>query len=187
MFFGFPNSQLALPKRPENSKKRGSKMPKPKETQIGFIPARSLGALLGLSLERLRQLARQGVIPTAIDGHYPLIPSVQGYLRFLRDSPGRTDGAGAALADAKRREVELRNRRTEATLIETADAERFFSDTLAALRAEVCEAMRGLDKRTAPLALAAANRAFNRAEEKAAEAINNMRHGRDPLDDHDEN
>ncbi|KAB2681388.1 hypothetical protein [Brucella pseudintermedia] len=162
-------------------------MQKAKETQISFIPARSLGALLGLSLERLRQLARQGVIPTANGGAYPLVASVQGYIRFLRDSPGRTDGAGAALADAKRRETELRNSRTAATLIETSAVEHFFVDTLSTLRAETVASIQCLDKRIAPLALAAANRAFNRAEEKVAEAIDNLRNGRDPLDDHDEN
>jgi len=158
-----------------------------KQTEPGFIPARSLGALLGLSLERLRQLARQGVIPAAIDGHYPLIPSVQGYLRFLRGSPGRTDGAGAALADAKRREVELRNKRLTSSAVETRDVETFFSDTLSTLRTEVREAMQALDKKTAPLALAAAGAAFDRAKAKVAEAIDNLRNGRDPLDDHDEN
>lgn len=160
-------------------------MQKAKDTQIGYIPARSLGTLLGLSLERLRQLARQGVIPSAINGHYPLVPSVQGYLNFLTSSPGRTDGASAALADVKRREIELRNSRASATLIETSDVEAFLSDTIETLRTDIIACMKSLDKRTAPLALIAANQAFNRAEAKIAEALENLRDGRDPLKDAD--
>ena len=161
-------------------------MPKPKETKTGLIPARSLGALLGLSLERLRQLARQGVIPTANGGAYPLVASAQGYIRFLRDGPGRTDGAATALAEAKRREVELRNRRATSSAVETATVEAFLSGTLATLRAEVREAMNALDKKTAPLALAAAAAAFDRAEAKAAEALDSLRRGNDPLKDADD-
>ncbi len=158
-------------------------MQKAKETQIGFIPARSLGALLGLSLERLRQLARQGVIPTANGGAYPLVASVQGYIRFLRDNPGRTDGAAAALADAKRREVELRTRRTISSAVETADVEKFFADTLTTLRAEICGSMGHLDAKVAPLVIAAAGAAFGRAEARVAEALSDLRNGRDPLKD----
>ncbi len=157
-----------------------------KQTEPGFIPVRSLGALLGLSLERLRQLARQGVIPAAINGHYPLVPSVQGYLNFLTSNPGRTDGASAALADVKRREIDLRNIRAASTLIETSDVEAFLSDTLETLRTDIIACMKSLDKRTAPLALTAANQAFNRAEAKIAEALENLRGGRDPLKDADD-
>ncbi|WP_141211579.1 hypothetical protein [Brucella grignonensis] len=156
------------------------------EIPSGFIPARRLGILLNLSLERLRQLARQGVIPAAINGAYPLIGSVQGYVRFLTNNPGRTDGAAVALADAKRREIELRNARAAATLIETADLDRFFTDTLSTLRAEVLASMGTLDAKVLPLALAAAGTAFERAEAKVAEAVTKLRNGRDPLEDQDD-
>ncbi|MCM0752937.1 hypothetical protein DEA98_22910 [Brucella pseudogrignonensis] len=156
------------------------------EPPPGFIPARRLGILLNLSMERLRQLSKAGTIPAAKNGAYPLVGAVQGYLRFLTSNPGRTDGAATALADAKRREIELRNGRAEAKLIETSDVEAFFAHTLSALRVEIAASMKSLDTRVAPLALAAANQAFNRAEAKIAEALNNLRGGRDPLKDDDD-
>ena len=156
------------------------------ELPPGYITARRLGILLNLSTERLRQLSRAGAIPAAKNGAYPLVCSVQGYLRFLTVSPGRTAGAATALTDAKRREVELRNNRAAATLIETSSVEAFFADALSALRVEIAASMKSLDTRVAPLALAAANQAFRRAEEKVAEALGNLRGGRDPLKDADD-
>lgn len=158
------------------------------ELPTGFVPARRLGILLGLSTERLRQLSKAGTIPTAKSGAYPLVGAVQGYLRFLTSNPGRTDGAAVALADAKRREVELRNSKAAATVIETKTVEAFFCDTLSTLKGEIAASLKNLDKGTAPLALAAASLAFERAEEKVLEALDNLRGGRDPLkDDADEN
>ncbi len=153
------------------------------------VTASDAARLLMVTPRRLRQLAADGHVPAAEKGRYPLVSTVRGYLNFIKQgSKARAaDNAGAALADAKRRETELRNSRTAATLIETSAVEHFFVDTLSTLRAETVASIQCLDKRIAPLALAAANRAFNRAEEKVAEAINNLRHGRDPLDDHDEN
>lgn len=152
------------------------------------VTASEAARLLMVTPRRLRQLAADGHVPAAEKGRYPLVSTVRGYLNFIKQgSKARAaDNAGAALADAKRREIELRNRRAEAKLIETSDVDAFFADTLSALRVDIAASMKSLDTRVAPLALAAANQAFNRAEARIADALDNLRGGRDPLKDADD-
>jgi hypothetical protein len=48
-------------------------------------PIETISALLGISTRRIRQLVAAGVIPRTERGRYPLVGSIQGYIRLLRD------------------------------------------------------------------------------------------------------
>jgi hypothetical protein len=49
--------------------------------------------LLCITERRLQQLAREGVVPKSSRGKYPLIGSVQGYVRYLQTSGEQAEGA----------------------------------------------------------------------------------------------
>ena len=44
-----------------------------------------LARLSGLTERRLRELASEGWFPRATNGHYPLVPAIQGLLRYYRE------------------------------------------------------------------------------------------------------
>src|SRR5690554_4944951 len=50
----------------------------------GLYPAEVVSRLLNLTERRLQQLAREGIIPKAAHGKYPLVQCVQGYIRYLQ-------------------------------------------------------------------------------------------------------
>jgi hypothetical protein len=54
-------------------------------TQQGLISSGQLARLTGLSERNLRELATEGRIPKAVDGHYQLVPTIQGLLRYYRE------------------------------------------------------------------------------------------------------
>jgi hypothetical protein len=47
-------------------------------------PVGTIAKLLMLTDRRVQQLAKEGVIPKAERGRYDLVPSVQGYIRYLQ-------------------------------------------------------------------------------------------------------
>jgi hypothetical protein len=51
-----------------------------------------IAKLLCITERRLQQLAREGTIPKTSRGKYPLIASVQGYVRFLQTSGAQEEG-----------------------------------------------------------------------------------------------
>jgi hypothetical protein len=73
-----------------------------------------IGALLGISERRVQQLRAQRFIPEGSSpGMYPLVGSVQGYIRYLQEH-GRASGRGnehARLARAQAIKVEMDNLR----------------------------------------------------------------------------
>lgn len=90
-----------------------------------LISAGQASRLLGVTHERLRQLARNGWFPTAVKGKYPLVPIVQGYIRFLQGDDRRAarSKADSALKSARRREIEVRIAEREARLIDLEDVD----------------------------------------------------------------
>lgn len=90
--------------------------------------ATQLGALLGLGVRRIRELAEGGTIPRARGGRYPVAAAVQGYVSRLREqAAGRlgADGEGldlaterALLARSQRAAVELRLARDRGDLVD---------------------------------------------------------------------
>ncbi len=85
------------------------------------IDGPTLARLLNLSVRRVQQLAREGVIPRAARGRYELGPSVQGYIKYLQaqvDNPDETVAANRAKLDAaRRRKIERENLVEEGKLI----------------------------------------------------------------------
>lgn len=52
---------------------------------LNAIPIAQLARLSGLTDRRLRELASEGWFPKSVDGHYQLVPTIQGLLRFYRE------------------------------------------------------------------------------------------------------
>ena len=50
-----------------------------------------IGELTGLTPRRVQQLAKEGVIPKASRGKYPLDESIQAYIRFLQEKVSHRD------------------------------------------------------------------------------------------------
>ena len=48
-------------------------------------PVATIAKLLRLTERRVQQLSKEGVIPKAERGRYDLVPSVQGYIKYLQD------------------------------------------------------------------------------------------------------
>lgn len=158
----------------------------PTRPEPGTISAADAAKLLGLTPERLRQLAREGAIPKAGRGRYPLVAVVQGYIRFLLDPERRAvrtaDATG--LANARRREVELRIAEREARLIETEDVEAAFAHLMRVYREETSDigaTVRGRDPAIATALIAGVEAAASRAERRFAEAVAKIKRGVDPL------
>jgi hypothetical protein len=73
------------------------------------FPLGTIAKLLDLTPRRVRQLAREGVIPPAEGGRYPLVGAVQGYVRYLRElSP-----EDAAIQQHRSRRMQMLARKLE--------------------------------------------------------------------------
>jgi hypothetical protein len=153
-------------------------------TEAGTVTAGQAARLLMLSPRRLRQLAADGHIPSAVRGRYPLAAVITGYLRFLKASIERSaDNPGAGLASAKEKEIRLRLAQREATLIDASDAEAFHSFSARLYRDELA----GLGKSVSrdPIIAcqidAALTAALDRFDKRFAEALPKFKRGDDPL------
>lgn len=153
--------------------------------QAGMMTPGQASKLLMLSLERLRQLARMGYIPKATKAGYPLDPTVQGYIRFLKDEERRTSKvqAESGLKAARQREVELRIAEKEGRLIEMEDVEAAFVHVLGTFRSELdgLPASVTRDRELRAAIEQGLNGAFSRCETRFREASEALRAGRDPI------
>ena len=75
--------------------------------------------LLMLTPRRVEQLAAEGWFQKDGRGRYPIVPLVQGYIRFLKDEARRSSKSAAAsrVQDSRAREIDLRVARQEHRLI----------------------------------------------------------------------
>lgn len=71
-------------------------------------PVETIAALLDLTPRRVQQLASEGHIPKAERGRYELVPSVKGYIRYLKDRAINADVQGGEEGDHKRRLMKAR-------------------------------------------------------------------------------
>lgn len=92
--------------------------------RAGMITAEQAARLLMLSDERIRQLSAEGYIPKADRNSYPLVGTVQGYIRFLRDEDRRSSKvkADSDLKKARTVQIERWIEREEAKLVPKAEA-----------------------------------------------------------------
>ena len=54
-------------------------------TTTTSYPATTIAKLLDLTERRIQQLVAEGVIPKASRGNYELVPSIQGYIKYLKE------------------------------------------------------------------------------------------------------
>jgi hypothetical protein len=103
-----------------------------------MLTAEMASRLLMISAERIRQLVRAGYIPKAGKDKYPLVGTVQGYIRFLKDEERRTSKvqAESGLKAARQKEIEMRMAERARELIATEDAIAALDMLAAAVRAE---------------------------------------------------
>lgn len=71
-------------------------------------PIGVIARLLDLSERRIQQLSREGVIPKAERGHYDLIGSVRGYVRYLRDQALKAQAGAPDYAAERARFIRAR-------------------------------------------------------------------------------
>jgi len=122
------------------------------------VDVQTLAEMLRLTPRRIQQLAREGQIPKASRGRYPLIESVRGYVDYLNELAAKArQGAEQLVAPKLRKEtalaelaeLELAEKRRET--IPRAETERF----LVALFSHVRTRIRGVPRKAAPPAHAA--------------------------------
>ena len=85
----------------------------------GTFPVDQVAALLGVTPRRLQQLANEGWFAVAERGRYPLVGTVQGYIKYLKEG-ARDQNRGseqARLARAQAVKVEMENFRRMGELI----------------------------------------------------------------------
>lgn len=155
------------------------------ETETGMVGAGQMAKLLMLTRERLRQLAKEGVIPAAVRGKYPLVATIQAYLNWLRDDDRRAAQSrpDADLASAREREIRLRLAQREAQLIDATDAEAFHSFSSGLYRRELAGlgASVSRDPILANLIDQQLTAALDRFDSRFAEAFPKLKRGIDPL------
>lgn len=111
---------------------------------LGTSGLRELAVMLGISAERVRQLAADGVIAKVARDKFDIERSVQGYIRFLHDeAQRRSNPAKDRFMQAKCAAVEGRIARLIEQLIDVEDVEAVNADIVATFRQEFA----GLGKR----------------------------------------
>lgn len=111
------------------------------------FPAETIAQLLGVTPRRLQQLAAEGFVPKSERGLYPLVGSVQGYIRYLKEH-SREASRGtehARLARAQAVKVEMENYRRAGEYILRADVH----DMLTELATTLVGSLEGIPGRTA--------------------------------------
>lgn len=105
----------------------------------GLIPLKQAAALLMVTDQWIRDLAKKGYVPKPENGKIPLVAVVQGYIRWLKDEERRTSKTATASKVQEERALEIRQRRELAAgnLIEMASAEAVFADALGVYRSEL--------------------------------------------------
>lgn len=114
-------------------------------------PVHTIASLLLLDVRRIQQLAKEGHIPRAARGRYPLVGSVQGYIRYLRS---RIDADGVVDINEERRRwtrakadlAELERKEREGMLVPADQIETFMN----AIVSRVRQGVLSLPSRTAP-------------------------------------
>lgn len=93
--------------------------------QAGMITAAQAAALLDLTEHRIRQLVREGFIPKPSRNSYPLVGTVRGYIKFLREENRRNtqSAAESGLKATRQAEIELRMAERRRDLVQRSEAD----------------------------------------------------------------
>jgi len=108
-------------------------------------PVTVIAKLLDLTPRRVQQLSGDGVIPKAERGRYELVPSVRGYIKYLRDRAIAADNlpedAGrngrARLVKAQAEAQEMENAKERGDLLPATIVEREWTDTTFAFKSRM--------------------------------------------------
>lgn len=113
----------------------------------GDFPAGVIAQLLGITTRRLQQLADGGFVPRSGRGQYPLIGSVQGYIRYLKEHSKESNRSSEhqRLARANAVKVEMENYRRAGEYI----LREHVYELLTTLNAALVGAQEGIPGRTA--------------------------------------
>jgi hypothetical protein len=142
-------------------------------------PVGVIAKLLMLTERRVQQLAAEGSIPKAQHGRYELAPTVQAYIRYLRDRAGPDMGGDDQTGVLKTRMMKARTRIAEAeadkvdgALLRRTTVEVAWSRMIANMRARLLS----IPNKTAPLVhssptIAAASATITAAIYEALEEI----------------
>jgi phage terminase Nu1 subunit (DNA packaging protein) len=110
----------------------------------GMIYTRKIIAqVLGISEKRVRQLTEEGVLEEFSNGHYKLLPAVQGYVRYLQslvaDDDQSTDynQEKARLTKIKREDAELDLKHKRNELHHSTDVKFVMSNSLVSFKARL--------------------------------------------------
>jgi len=102
-----------------------------------------IAQVLNLSEKRIKQLTEDGIIEEYSDGHYKLLPAVQGYVEYLK-SQLSSDGQAtdltrekAQLTRLKREDAELDLQLKRNELHHSADVEFIMTNMLIAFKAKM--------------------------------------------------
>lgn len=100
------------------------------------VPLAEMAELLGISAERIRQLAKLGYIAQTVRGKVPLGAAVRGYIKSLRDDIKRNSGteSAARLQDERARMLALKREQLEGSLIPLEEHIAIGDATIGALR-----------------------------------------------------
>lgn len=109
-------------------------------------PAAFFARLFNLTDRRIQQLAKQGIIPKAAQGKYPLIGVVQAYVKFLQErsltgevSERDTDikGLRSRLIEAQAISIELKNEVARGEMAPVDVVNQVLSKVCAAIASEI--------------------------------------------------
>ncbi|MBX9757360.1 MAG: hypothetical protein K2Y29_01190 [Beijerinckiaceae bacterium] len=112
------------------------------QTVVDFdatVPGDVVASFLGVSLERVRQLAEEGVIPREGKGKFPLRPCVVAYCNWTRDESRKANKSAASsrVQDRRTRLLDLQIAREENRLIETDEALAVVDEIVATFKGEL--------------------------------------------------
>lgn len=149
----------------------------PSSSKPQTVTVSVMAALLCITERRVQQLAKEGIIPKGARGNYELIPSVQGYIRYLQEESRQGVGgsqefkdskARLALARAESEEIKLRILKDEiVTVQEVVGA---WADILTIFKSR----MRSIPSELAPLVRMA--KSDGQAQEQLREKIDEALH-----------
>jgi hypothetical protein len=105
-----------------------------------MLNTEQLSALLQVDRSWVRRLSHEGVLHK-VDGRFRLIDAVQAYLRHVKDEQRRTGKAAMTnrVLEARAKDIELRTRLREKSLIEIDDAVGALDDIMGVMLTELSE------------------------------------------------
>ena len=109
-------------------------MRKAKGEPIEMISAAKAAKLLDCTTQWLRDLAKKGYVPKATRGQYPMVATVQGNIRWLKEENARKSKSGAEgrVRDARAAEIERRMAREDREIVALDEAIGAFDDATGA-------------------------------------------------------